>query len=77
MSLTFRHIGTYLTKDESRMWGQGAKNKNKEDAGLVICDEDEVKRMILAFGDENQQSDFDWETAYGSGFDVLHFTPKS
>ncbi|KAF8173307.1 hypothetical protein BJ912DRAFT_83894 [Pholiota molesta] len=77
ISLTFRHIGTYLTKDESRMWGQGAKNKNKGDAGLVICDQDEVQRMILAFGDENQQSDFDWETAYGSGFDVLHFTAKS
>ncbi|KAF8966768.1 hypothetical protein BDZ97DRAFT_600839 [Flammula alnicola] len=77
ISLTFRHIGTFLTKDESRIWGQGAKNKKKEDAGLVIYDKDEVEKIISAFGDENQQSEFDWEAAYGTGFDVLHFTTKT
>ncbi|KAF9478770.1 hypothetical protein BDN70DRAFT_906563 [Pholiota conissans] len=77
ISLTFRQIGTFLTKDEARIWGQGAKNKKKEEAGLVIHDNDEVTRLGLAFGAENHQSDFDWESGYGSGFDILHFRPNS
>jgi len=76
ISLTFRHIGTFLTKDASRIWGQGAKNKIKEEAGLVIDDATEGQRMLHAFGDENQKSNFDWEVAYGGGFDVLHLNRK-
>ena len=33
--------------------------------------------MIRAFGEENQQSDFDWEAEYGKGFDVLNFVTPS
>lgn len=72
ISLTFRHIGTFLTKDASRIWGQGAKNKMKDEAGLVIDDANEGQRMLHAFGDENHKPNFDWEVAYGVGFDVLH-----
>ncbi|CAA7266752.1 unnamed protein product [Cyclocybe aegerita] len=75
ISLTFRHIGTFLSKDETRIWGQGAKNKSKE-AGLVKYDKEEVEKLLWAFGEENHKSDFDWEAAYGTGFDVLHFTEK-
>ena len=35
-----------------------------------------IRDKSEAFGDENQQSEFDWEKAYGAGFDVLHFTQK-
>ncbi|KAF9523312.1 hypothetical protein CPB83DRAFT_863055 [Crepidotus variabilis] len=76
ISLTFRHIGTFLSKDERRIWGQGAKQKSEESAGLVVHDPQEIERLILAFGDENQQSNFDWDEAYGAGFNVLHFTEK-
>jgi hypothetical protein len=76
ISLTFRHIGTFLNKDESLIWGQGAKGKTKEQARPVVYDKRQVERIIHAFGDENQQSGFDWEKAYGLGFDVLHFTQK-
>jgi hypothetical protein len=76
ISLTFRHIGTFLSKDESRIWGQGARSKEKEEAGLVVYDGEEVSKLIQAFGDENQKSDFDWDTQYGHGFDLLHFTTK-
>ena len=73
---TFRDIGTFLNKDESLIWGQGAKGKTKEQAGPVVYDKRQIGRIIRAFGDENQQSEFDWENAYGAGFDVLHFTKK-
>ena len=76
ISLTFRHIGTFLTKDATHIWGQGAKNKMKQEAGLVIDDAEESQRMLYAFGDENQKPNFDWEAAYGVGFDVLHLKIK-
>ena len=76
ISLTFRHIGTFLNKDESLIWGQGAKGKTKEQAGPVVYDKRQIRRIIHAFGNENQQSEFNWENAYGVGFDVLHFTKK-
>lgn len=74
ISLTFRHIGTFLSKDESEIWGQGAKGKDKDMAGMVISgDEKETEKMIHAFGKENHSFEFDWEGVYGEGFDVLHF----
>lgn len=86
ISLTFRHIGTFLVPDandptQMRIYGQGAKGKTRAEAGLVLGSEDEkheeeVKRMLWAFGEENQRSDFDWDATYGEGFDVLHFSPK-
>jgi hypothetical protein len=66
-------IGTFLTKDEFRIFGQGAKAKTREDARGVMSGGEEAEKLIIAFGDENQQSDFDWEKGYGAGSDVLHF----
>jgi len=77
ISLTFRHVGTFLTKDATRIWGQGAKKKMKQEAGLVVHDAEETQRMLYAFGDENQKPNFDWEAAYGVGFDVLHLKNKN
>lgn len=74
ISLTFRHIGTFLSKDESEIWGQGAKGKDKNMANMVVSgDESETEKMIVAFGRENHSWEFDWEGVYGEGFDVLHF----
>ena len=73
ISLTFRHIGTFLTADESKIYGQGARGKTKETAGAVIHGTEETNRMIHAFAEENHRSDFDWDKNYGQGFDVLHF----
>ena len=73
ISLTFRHIGTFMSKDETRIWGQGARNKSKEKASLVSTNKREAAALIRAFGEENQKSDFDWEASYGNGFDLLHF----
>jgi hypothetical protein len=73
ISLTFRHIGTFLNKDATRIWGQGAISKTKETAGRVISGGTaEAEKMIIAFGTENQSSTFDWPAEYGPGFDVLH-----
>ncbi|KAI1810672.1 hypothetical protein GGS20DRAFT_566454 [Poronia punctata] len=75
ISLTFRHIGTFLNRDEGRIWGQGATAKSKDEACEVINGQTPaVVSMLRAFGRENQASEFDWEAHYGSGFDVLHIT---
>ncbi|KAG9308034.1 hypothetical protein JVU11DRAFT_12686 [Chiua virens] len=76
ISLTFRHIGTFLSGDESRIYGQGAKGKSREEAGPVVNGTEEAGRLLEAFGKENQQSEFNWDAVYGEGSDVLHFTPR-
>jgi len=78
ISLTFRRIGTFLSKDGKKIWGQGARGKTKEEAqDVVVGAEEEVESLIMRFGRENHQSDFDWDEAYGMGSNVLHFTETS
>ncbi|KAG6844291.1 hypothetical protein H0H93_016568 [Arthromyces matolae] len=73
ISLTFRHIGTFLNADESKIFGQGAKEKTLETARPVVNGGKEAAALISAFGEENFRNDFDWDRYYGKGFDVLHF----
>jgi len=78
ISLTFRHIGTFLNHDSGRIWGQGACSKFKTSAGNIVNgDAAEVEHLIRAFGEENQKSQFDWEGEYGRGFNVLNFKTRS
>ncbi|KAG6050112.1 hypothetical protein E4U39_004824 [Claviceps sp. Clav50 group G5] len=73
ISLTFRHIGTFLDKDEQMIWGQGATGKTRDAARPVINGQSpQAVEMLKAFGAENNSSIFDWEAHYGKGFDVLH-----
>ncbi|KAI0738238.1 hypothetical protein C8Q80DRAFT_1242259 [Daedaleopsis nitida] len=74
ISLTFRTIGTFLTKDEALIYGQGATGKTREEARPVVRGGSEAEKLLAAFGAENHQSEFDWEAHYGQGSDVLHFT---
>ncbi|KAF8574465.1 hypothetical protein K439DRAFT_1372377 [Ramaria rubella] len=77
ISLTFRHIGTFLTEHSTHIWGQGGKGKTKEDMRpVVVGNELETEKMIDAFGKENQFSDFNWTAVYGEGYDVLHFSSR-
>lgn len=78
ISLTFRQIGTFLNSSQTKIWGQGAVGKTKEEAQLVVNGQtDEAVRMLQAFGHENHASEFDWEKNYGAGFNVLHMgSPK-
>lgn len=74
ISLTFRHIGTFLNADSTLIWGQGASSKTKETARSVINNDlRETEAMVRAFGKENQATEFDWPAVYGGGFDILHF----
>jgi hypothetical protein len=86
ISLTFRHIGTFLTplpssslghaQEQSQqhfIFGQGATGKTRAEARPVVRGGEEAERLLAAFGAENHQSEFDWEREYGNGFDVLHF----
>jgi nicotinamidase-related amidase/alkylated DNA repair dioxygenase AlkB len=74
ISLTFRHIGTFLDAANEKVWGQGATGKTVNESQDVINeDEEENEKVVRAFSKENHNSDFDWEEWYGEGFDVLHF----
>ena len=90
ISLTFRHIGTFLTplspspsspaeQEQARqlIFGQGATGKSRAEAQPVVHGGEEAERLLAAFGAENHQSEFDWEKAYGKGSDVLHFTSST
>lgn len=73
ISLTFRLIATFLDRDSKLIWGQGATGKTREEASQVVNGEpSQSKGMVQKFSQENNVSDFDWNDAYGGGFDVLH-----
>jgi len=75
ISLTFRRIGTFLNAEQTLIWGQGATGKTREEAGRVVNADDTLTgEVVRAFGTENHASEFDWETYYGRGFDVLHMS---
>ncbi|KKY14382.1 putative isochorismatase family protein family [Diplodia seriata] len=77
ISLTFRHIGTFLSNDSSKIWGQGATSKSRDTAQPVVNgDEKRAEALVRAFGAENQATDFDWEQTYGRGSDVLHLAVR-
>ncbi|PWY86591.1 isochorismatase family protein family [Aspergillus sclerotioniger CBS 115572] len=74
ISLTFRHIGTFLDPAGDTIWGQGAVSKSQDGAHPVIHgDAAETERIIRAFGEENHATEFNWEGVYGGGFDVVNF----
>lgn len=73
ISLTFRHIGTFLSGDSNMIWGQGAVGKTKETARSVVNgDPEQSEKMVKAFGAENAASSINWQEIYGGGTDVLH-----
>lgn len=73
ISITFRHIGTFTDEGTRKIWGQGAGSKYRVTAGNVSTNNSaEMDSMIIAFGKENQQVDFDWDAEYGGGFDVVN-----
>ena len=74
ISLTFRNIGTFLSADGTKIWGQGAIGKSAGEARDVVTEQEEVEKLIVWFGKENHQSDFDWQDVYGQGSDVVNFT---
>lgn len=72
ISITFRRIETFVDLSTQRIWGQGAKQKEKAAAGRILNrDHAEMESMIEAFGKENHQPEFDWDKEYGQGFDVI------
>lgn len=77
ISITFRQIGTFTDSSQRKIWGSGAKQKSKASPGDVSRDDDEeMEAMIIAFGKENHQSDFDWDKEYGRGFDVINLVSE-
>ena len=73
ISITFRQIGTFMNKQEKVIWGSGAKSKSRQKAGRISTrDNAQMEAMVIAFGKENHSTDFDWDSEYGSGFNVIN-----
>lgn len=73
ISITFRQIGTFMNKKERTIWGSGAKGKSRQQASRISTrDNAQMEAMIIAFGKENHETDFDWDAEYGSGFNVVN-----
>ena len=73
ISITFRQIGTFMSKKDKTIWGAGAKAKRRSHAGKISTkDSVQMDAMIQAFGNENHNADFDWDKYYGKGFDVVN-----
>lgn len=73
ISITFRQIGTFMNKKEKTIWGSGAKSKSRQRAGRISTrDNAQMEAMIIAFGKENHDADFDWDGGYGGGFNVVN-----
>lgn len=73
ISITFRHIGTFMEEETRKIWGQGARGKTRRTAGTIPRgDAAEMEAMVQAFGKENHEPDFDWDAHYGKGFDVIN-----
>jgi nicotinamidase-related amidase/alkylated DNA repair dioxygenase AlkB len=82
ISLTFRQIGTFIGLDSNKIWGQGATGKTRAEAKPLLAEGKEAKslteELLSAFGRENHESrNFNWESVYGQGFDVLGFEMKT
>ncbi|QKX57550.1 uncharacterized protein TRUGW13939_04667 [Talaromyces rugulosus] len=74
ISLTFRHIGTFINPELQTIWGQGAVSKESNSPHRIIHgDAAEAEKLIQAFGRENRETEFDWNAVYGHGFDVVNF----
>jgi len=75
ISLTLRTIATFMTSD-GKLYGQGSKCKQvsnlTENHAIDNDNLDEALEMLKAFSKENKDSDFDWNTNYGKGFNVLN-----
>jgi len=82
ISLTFRHIGTFINPEQQTIWGQGATAKTKEDANPILrgVEAERVgELMIRGFGRENHEDwgEGGWDEVYGGGFDVVNFEVQS
>jgi hypothetical protein len=78
ISLTFRKINTFILKDinliendkKNILIGQGSPYKTIDDIDKIEITIDMLNKELLfnAFGDENKQSNFNWNYTYSQGF---------
>ena len=67
-----------MDQSQSVIWGQGAQSKTKDTANsLWNVENSEMEAMIVAFGKENHQTNFDWNAEYGRGFDAIDLRPRT
>jgi hypothetical protein len=73
ISLTLRTVATFLNRHTGQIYGQGARCKTIDEQSIDEYENDEID-MVRAFGAENNQaSEFDWNSNYGQGFNAMNF----
>eukprot|EP01060_Flectonema_neradi_P005934 TRINITY_DN13981_c0_g1_i1.p1 TRINITY_DN13981_c0_g1~~TRINITY_DN13981_c0_g1_i1.p1 ORF type:complete len:715 (+),score=128.69 TRINITY_DN13981_c0_g1_i1:64-2145(+) len=73
ISFTFRTISSFMYRPTRQIFGQGSPYKSFTDLPeMVIPTEGEEVAMLKAFGNENNNSNFDWDVSYGKGFTVMN-----
>ena len=76
MSLTFRTVCTFMDINTRKLSGQGAPTNNDIDIDIDIDNiellNQDKKKLIEAFSNENKLVDFDWNKYYSCGFYSLN-----
>ncbi|KAI9810208.1 MAG: hypothetical protein M1826_003684 [Phylliscum demangeonii] len=81
ISLTFRHVATFMHARTRQIWGQGARSKARAPHAAAASlqrggGNPDADAMLAAFGRENHERDFDWPAVYGAGFDAVDLGPR-
>eukprot|EP00944_MAST-04C_sp_MAST-4C-sp1_P008968 g8968.t1 len=74
ISITFRNVATYITR-EGFLYGQGAVFKLKKTISETIKPPQGIPllQLVKAFSQENRNMDFDWDSTYAKGSNVISF----
>ena len=74
ISITFRSIATYITR-EGFLYGQGAVFKLKKTISETVKPPQGISllQLVKAFSQENRNMDFDWDSTYAKGSNVINF----
>lgn len=77
ISVCFRSVPTFVRHSDGLIYGQGSRYKTEEelDSNFQALTDEEKQNQSKAIGDafriENKSVDFNWDTHYSNGFDVV------
>lgn len=71
ISVTLREVSTFITPDAMKIYGSGAINQERVQAGRVDPSDEGWSALVRCFGKENKGREVKWEEYYGSGSDAL------
>lgn len=70
ISITFREVSTFVSRDHTKIWGSGAIAKTRDEARSVDASDEAWSDLVHAFGRENKGREIEWTKYYGQGSDA-------